>query len=483
MNTLRLTRRRLLEASLFGAAAATPLVRLLGSSVVRAQDPSLTNFICVYHPHGIAAEFWAMKPNESETSYDLKYENCSLAPFDDAATYGKSFKDKLLIIEGIDHLSNANGHDSAGTILTGSRIDGKKPQNASLDQVLAVEHGLGSSCPVTSVSLGVGNDANDSSTTLSFGAGGAALPKIIDPVQAFDLLFANFAVSDDPAARMAAERKRKLGQSILDFVKGEVNELTPRLGVSEKQKLDQHLTSLRELEKRLQGAGASGGGMCKGPTRPDAAAFPKLKQYNGGEPYFDAITDAQVDVLAHAVACGITRFGTLFMNDLSYMGNPLDLPPDNHANVAHTYNASPIGNNGRPGDGDPATWLPLAKFNRYSYTKIARLMQKLDELGALENTLIYAASDMGNPSLHSTQNVPTLLAGGAGGKFRMGRRMRMVADCNDNTPWCAPGEKNYVGTANNHLLVSIAQAFGVQMESFGGQIEMQHSTGPLDGLV
>jgi hypothetical protein len=481
MNNLRLTRRRMLEASLAGVAGL-PLARLLGASSVRAQDASLTNFICIYHPHGVAAEFWAMQANESETSFDLSYENCSLAPFDDAATYGKSFKDKLLIIEGIDHLSNANGHDSAGTILTGSRIDGKKPQNASLDQVLAVDHGLGAATPVSSISLGVGNDANDSSTSLSYGAGGAALPKIIDPVQAFDLLFANFAVSDDPVARMAAERKRKLGQSILDFVRGEVSELSPRLGANEKLKLDQHLTSLRELEKRLQGPG-SAGATCKAPARPDAAKFPMLKQYNGGEPYFDAITDAQIDVLANAVACGITRFATLFMNDLSYMGNPLDLPVDNHANVAHTYNASPIGNNGRPGDGDPATWLPLAKFNRYSYSKVARLMQKLDELGALDNTLIYVASDMGNPSLHSTQNVPTLLCGGAGGKFRMGRRLRMQADCNDGTPWCAPGEKNYVGTSNNHLLISIAQAFGMQMDSFGGQVEMQHTMGALDGLV
>jgi len=138
MNNLRLSRRRLLQGSLAGAASL-PLVRLLGESSVRAQDAALTNFICVYHPHGVAAEFWAMKPNDTETSFDLSYENCSLQPFDDAATYGKSFKDKLLIIEGIDHLSNANGHDSAGTILTGSRIDGKKPQNASLDQVLAVE--------------------------------------------------------------------------------------------------------------------------------------------------------------------------------------------------------------------------------------------------------------------------------------------------------------------------------------------------------
>ena len=59
--------------------------------------------------------------------------------------------------------------------------------------------------------------------------------------------------------------------------------------------------------------------------------------------------------------------------------------------------------------------MPLAKFNRYSYGKIALFMQKLAAAGVLDNMLIYASSDMGNPALHSTRNVPTVLAGGADG--------------------------------------------------------------------
>jgi hypothetical protein len=481
VSKLRIGRRQLMQSAALAGAASLPLMRAL-TSVARAADPSkLMNFVCVYHPHGISAEYWALRTGEAETSFDIAYDSCSLAPFDDAKTYGKSFKDKLLIIEGLDHLSNANGHDSAGTILTGSRIDGKKPQNSSLDQMLAVEKGLGSSSPVTSISLGVGNDGTDSGLTLSFGPGGAPLPKIIDPLQAFDVLFGNLVVPNDPAAAAAVMHKRKVGQSILDFIRGEVGVLKPKLGMLEQQKLDQHLTSLREIEKQLQGSSAPA--TCMAPIKPDASKFPKLKQYNGGEPYFDAITDAQIDLLASALACGVTHFGTLFMNDLSYDGNPLGLPSDNHANVAHTYSASPVGDNNRPGDGDPKTWLPLAKFNRYSYSKIARLMQKLDALGALDNTLIYVASDMGNPSLHSTQNVPTLLCGGAGGKFRMGRHIRLGGDCSDGTPWCAPGDKTFSGVSNNHLLVSIAQAFGVQVDSFGTQVEAKHMMGALSGLV
>jgi hypothetical protein len=219
------------------------------------------------------------------------------------------------------------------------------------------------------------------------------------------------------------------------------------------------------------------------PGRPDATLFPSLKQYNGGEPYFDAITDAHIDVLAQALACDITRFATLFLNDLSYANNPLGLPQDNHGAVAHVYDASPIGNNGRPGDGKPDTWLPLAKFNRYAYSKVARLMQKLDALGALDSTLIYVTSDMGNPALHSTRNVPTVLAGGAGGKFRMGRRLKMVPDCPTMSPWCGENDAVFAPVTNNRLLVSIAQAFGQELDSFGTQPNPALTQGTLTGLT
>ena len=59
--------------------------------------------------------------------------------------------------------------------------------NSSLDQYMAVERKLGAATRVTSIAVGVGDDSTAAGTTLSFGPGGAALPKVIDPVQAFDL--------------------------------------------------------------------------------------------------------------------------------------------------------------------------------------------------------------------------------------------------------------------------------------------------------
>ncbi len=481
-NRILSANRRAFLRAIGGTAAALPFINLLADSVAQAAGETLPlRFIGAYHPHGVSAEYWAMQSSDTETSFDLTYKDCSLAPLDDAAGYGKSFKDKILLIEGIDLASAANGHETAATILTGSRVSGK-PSNLSIDQYLAIDKGLGSDTRLASAALAVGEDGSEPGTTLSYGPGGAPLPKIIDPVKAFDLFFTGFVVGDDPEAQEKAARQRALGKSIIDFVTADINRLHPRLASREQQKLDQHLTSLRELEKQFEEPTIGAG--CTVPMAPSAAEFPKVKRYNGGEPYFPAISDFMIDILAQAMACDITRFGTLFLNDLSFDGNALGLPADNHGSVAHTYNPSAIGNNGIPGDGVASTWLPLAKINHYNYQQIARLMQRLDEYGILDSTLIYASSDMGNPALHSTRNVPTLLAGGANGKFRMGRRLRMPsADCADGGPWCAAGEASFTGVTNNHILVSILQAFGVDENEFGTQPKEADRTGALDGLV
>src|SRR4029077_10923552 len=97
---------------------------------------------------------------------------------------------------------------------------------------------------------------------------GAPLPKIIDPVAAFHLLFDGVAVSSDPAAMATAERKRKLGQSVVDYVRWDVNRLRTGLAAAEQQKLDQHLSALTDLEKQLAG-GMTSGAKCVVPSAPD----------------------------------------------------------------------------------------------------------------------------------------------------------------------------------------------------------------------
>ncbi len=462
--------------------AALPFVRLAENSFAQSMGEELPQrFIGLYHPHGVAAELFAMRDGDTETSFDLGYEDCPLQPFDDAESYGQSFKDKILVIEGIDVLSDTNAHNSAGTILTGSRIvggNGGLPTNSSLDQFLAVEYGLGNTTLVPSVALGVGNKTLTARETLSFGVGGVPITKIIDPVLAFDYLFKHAVVGTEPAAQAEAERQQRLGKSLIDFVNGDVKRLRARVSDWDVHKLDQHLDSLRALEKKFESVALSSG--CSLPARP--SAFPALERYNGGEPYFEAITDLQIDLLALAMGCDITRFATLCLNDLSYADNPLGLPEDNHGGMAHTYAAGPVGGNGSViGNGNPDSWKRLARFNRYCYGKVARLMQRLAESEILDGTLIYASSEMGNPAAHSTRNVPTLLAGGLNGKIRMGRRLKFRMDCPAGAS-CDPKLADYETMPNNRLLVSIAQKFGVELIDYGNQPEAELAAGTVPGV-
>ena len=122
-----------------------------------------------------------------------------------------------------------------------------------------------------------------------------------------------------------------------------------------------------------------------------------------------------------------------------------------------------------------------AAFNRYSYGKVARLLQRLDEAGILDSTLVYASSDMGNPAAHSTRNVPTVLAGGLNGKLRMGRRIKFRTDCPLDTA-CETTSAEYQTVPNNRLLVSIAQAFDLDVGHYGDQANAEFTAGPLPEL-
>jgi hypothetical protein len=246
---------------------------------------------------------------------------------------------------------------------------------------------------------------------------------------------------------------------VLDVVRGDLARLEARAPQSERVKLEQHQSALREIEKRLTPHESS----CAGPPRPDPSKFPKLRAYGGGEPYFDVVTDLQIDLLARALACDLSRFATLFLADLTRSHLYPELPPDIHTEVAHRYDAR---TDKHPGT--PETWHSLAIQNRYGYGKVARLLQRLDEAGVLDDTIVYVSGDMGDPARHSSRSVPTILAGGCGGRFKMGRYLDF--------------RKDATGTPNNRILVSIVQAFGVAANRFGHATDAGITTGRLEEL-
>lgn len=448
-------RRRFLQC-LGACAASVPVLasRVFAAPASVVQRPPL-RFVGVFMPHGVVAEYY--RPGDG---FNLRDGKCLLSAFDDPERFGRSFRDVVLPIDGIDLTAGIEmgtvGHDASRVILTGS---GARGTNASLDQYLAVECGLGAESPVTSLVLGVGTDDTGLGFNLSYGRGGVPVPKLIDPSVVFDELFGK-VLTGEQASEL--EQRRRVGKSVLDAVRIERSALVRLAPASERHKLEQHQTALREVEKRLLPPSRE----CGMPQRPDRSTFPALRSSAGAEPYFDVITNLHLDLVARAFACDLTRFVTIYLGDLTRSPLNLGLPADIHMDVAHRYEARRAG---RPGN--PASWEALAVQNRYTYGQIAGLMQRLDVVGVLEDTVILAQSDMGDTSMHSSRNVPTLIAGGCGGHFALGRFLDLRT---------AKTEGQML--PNNRLLVSIAQAFGAPISRFGSSPNPETPIGRLEAL-
>ena len=443
---MRVSRRRFLAALGVSGSFLAQETRGLAEP---AKPTAPRRFIGVYTPHGRAHELW--QPRED---FALGFEGSTLAPFDDAATYGKSFRDRLLVLDGIDLSAGievgTTGHDGSRVILTGSGADGK---NASLDQFLAIEHGLGAETPHTSLTLGVGNDSTEVGQNISWSRGGTPVPKWIDPSRIHAELFG----TPLGARREELEHARRAGKSVLDRVRADLARLSRRAPQGERTKLEQHATALRDIEKRLTQVER----VCATPAPPPG--FERLKAYGGGEPYFDAITDLQIDLLARAVSCDLTRVATLYLADLTRSKLLPDLPEDVHQEVAHRYDARD-----QVHAGTPESWRKLGLQNRYTYGKVARLLQRLDEAGALESSLVLTSSDMGDPARHSSRQVPTLLFAGGAFPVKTGRYLDL-----------RHGKNLQDGVPNNLLLVSLARLFGAEIERFGESKNTSLLTGQL----
>jgi hypothetical protein len=366
----------------------------------------------------------------------------------------------LLVIDGLDLAAGIEvgtvGHDASRALFTGSGADGKC---ASIDQYLAVEQMLGAPTAFTSLTLAVGSNGSELGANVSYASGGTPVPKLIDPSEVFAELFGK-PLTAAARAQLEAERRRK--KSVLDALNAELKALGASVPSAERQKLELHLTALREIEKRLSPPKLT----CEPPPAPDASTYPRIRAYGGGEAYFDTITNLQVDLLARALACDVTRFATLMLADLSRTELFPELPRDVHTEVAHLYAARTA-----KGPGDAKTWTPLALQNRYTNSKVARLLQRLGEASLIDDSLVYVSSDMGDPARHSSRNVPTLLLGGAAAGFKFGRYLDLRANKPEGTL-----------LPHNRLLVSICQAFGVETERFGQSAKSSTVTGKLDAL-
>jgi len=243
----------------------------------------------------------------------------------------------------------------------------------------------------------------------------------------------------------AEERSRTLKKkaSLLDRVRRDIQRLQKELGSGDRTKVDQYLESVREVERRIQGAEE---GAAENP-------MPDMDRPIGVPASYADHARLMFDLQVLALQADITRVITFQLaretSTRSY--NEIGVPEPHHPLTHHGNDAEKV--------------AKVAKINQFHVSLFAYLVEKLKETPdgdgcLLDHSMYLYGSGMGNPNAHDHINLPIMVAGGGGGKMKGGRHVRYA----ESTP-----------LANLHL--TLLAKTGVRMDSFAD------SQGKVDELL
>jgi hypothetical protein len=439
MTKLFAMNRRALLRGLSATALLAPFAQLPALRQARAAAPRRAMF--VYVPDGCIPELW--HPTGSETAFTLPAMSAPL----------ERVKQHLVFLKGLTMYAGGATHEGG----TAKVLTGVSPK--SLDVFLGEQ--LGTTTAHRSLQLGVGATFQNGSGSVSYIGEGQPVNPDDDPTNAFARIFGATAgaAGDDPAAQLAQRRK----QSVLDSSLSDLQALQLRLGKTEKEKLDVHLDSLREVERRIMGAastascnvaGFNAGGFKVSPTD----YYPKTYHT---EENFKRMGQLQTDLAVLALSCGSTNVVSLMW---SHAVSPTHILETGVSTANH--DASHYGTR------DSQFAKDFVTLKRWFMEQFASLIEKLastpDVDGSLlDNTVVMLCSELGDSNNHDHVNVPFVLAGRAGGALKTGRFLDFSGkNAGENEP-------------HNKLLVSVARAAGVTIDSYGFTGK---GTGGLSGL-
>ncbi len=459
MTTRRLGRRAILRGA--GVSLALPWLEAMSGRTRRAHAAAPRRLVVFFTPNGTIRENWISPLVTSPTQFTL---GRILAPLE-------AHKQNIVVLEGVDNVSSTKGPGDdhmrgMGSMLTGTELlpgstQGGAGVPAGLAGGLSVDqHMVQTLKPGTRFpSLELGVQAGSQGTVWGYSnyrAPGQALPLDNSPRSIFDRIFSDtlIAGSDNSAAlRLRAQRK-----SVLDAVRESYRVLNPKLGAADKKRLDQHLTTVDELQQRM---------FAQAPTEITAKSClrPSRSMLDGkGNDNFPIVGKAQMDLLVMALACDLTRAATIQWSNsvgqpkFSWLPTPLTR---GHHDYSHDPDKNP--------DGTPhPTVEVLTLINIWYAEQFAYLlseMKKIPEDGGtmLDNSLVLWCNELSRGNAHSHPDMPFVLAGGAGGRLKTGRYLK------------------FAGTVpHNNLLVSILNAFDIPATTFGNPA---YCTGALAGLI
>jgi hypothetical protein len=230
--------------------------------------------------------------------------------------------------------------------------------------------------------------------------------------------------------------------SILDFVREQATEINKRVSLNDRRRMDEYLTSIRDIERRIQAP----------PAEISADAAKGMERPTRVPPLFRDHFRLMADMLVIALQTDMTRVATLVM---ATEGNRRSYPElgftEEHHGVSHH-------------SGKPDLQEKFTKINEHHAGEMAYLIDRVSkvqegESTLLDNSMIVYGSGMADGNAHAHRDIPTVIFGKGGGTIDTGRHVV----CEPNTPIC-------------NLWLSLMDRMGVEEEKLGD------STGRLDQL-
>ncbi len=411
-----LSRRSLLRG--FGATMALPaldaMFPALSSAAKTAKRVAPNRMVFVYVPNGIDMRNW--RPSTVGAAFDLPKILSPLAPV----------RDQLLLFSGLkDHNAEALGDGpgdharAAASFLTG--VHPRKTAGSdisvgvSVDQVAAQK--IGTTTRLASLELGCedGHLAGNCDSgyacayvnSISWRSPTVPNPPEVNPRAVFERLFGSEEDAADPAARA---RNARMDQSILDLVSEDTKKLQRDLGPTDRRKLDEYLTSVREVERQVQ--------VGEKQAQEHIVAVPNMPKPEGIPLEFAEHAQLMFNLMTIALQSDITRVSTFMMaregSNRSYREIGV---PEGHHGISHHRN-------------DPALMDKIALINRHHMEQFSKFLQKMNSTpdgdgSLLDHTMIVYGSGISDGNRHNHDDLPVLFAG-CSGSFKTGRHVKLA---------------------------------------------------------
>lgn len=433
--------RRTVLKGVAGVTLALPLLEAMGKEVAELTP---RRFCALYTANGMslpskknAIDEWRWFPDKEGADFEF---GKSTEPL-------QAFRKQLSFLGGLYHPNGtkADPHLCSDMWLTGAPLHNPKPgmfNSVGLDQVVAQHTKQFCRQPSLVLSIDAGVGFLSRTGTIAYNSEGKPIPAENNPRRVFDRLFRG-----DQASLTEQREQLKRRIRLVDAVLESAKSLNQQLGQSDRQKMDQYLTSLNEIEARL--------------TASEKWIDVPLKQQDHSHLDLDVTSETEkpghyyqnmFDLIALAFDADITRSIAFMLNREDGMGIsdtfPLKLGLGRtHHNLSHAE--------------DKEGQLEFAKYDLFLSQQVAHFLERLQQYqdsngSVLDNTIVLFGS--GASTTHNPTNLPTLVAGGANMGLKHGVHWRKP-----NTPM-----------ANMYL--SILRSMSIQVESFADSTSTLHDS-------